>query len=152
MSSSVTVALLDSMLSPTPGQAEAHYNSVPLPDRVRETTSLLNQFCNSSGGDDASAVAGRAQLAAVLLRRDISSSCAALASGECLSLLGEVAEPLMEMFVAARATDEKTRRQVGHCVAELCSSLSVVSAKHGREWMASVLGRLGPGVSFVLFA
>ena len=36
---------------------------------------------------------------------------------------------------------------MGHCVAKPCGSLWATSEKRGREWMASLLGRLEPGVS-----
>lgn len=140
--SSVTIPLLDSMLRPSPGQpAEAVYRSIPLPNRVRELTAILRQL-HGGGGDDA----GRSMLAAVLLRREIST----LAASSDLSLLGEVAEPLMALFTQDGAGDkqgQQSRRQIGHCIAELCSSLSVASPANGREWMKSVLGRLEPGVS-----
>jgi len=156
--SAVTVDLLDSMLSPTPGQpaSEALYRSIPLPNRVRELTSLLGQLNGSNNNANnvvANNNAGRIMLAAVLLRRDISTLAGAetmtgLPPSASMALMGEVAEPLMALFTnQQQQQQQQSRRQIGHCIAELCGSLSVVSGEHGREWMTSVLGRLEPGVS-----
>ncbi|KAL7537732.1 hypothetical protein ACHAXR_008907 [Thalassiosira sp. AJA248-18] len=142
---SVTNNLLDSMLTPTPGQpAEALYHSIPLPNRVRELTSLLHQLSSSCDNNNA----GRSMLAAVLLRRDIGSlggneTMTGLSSSQSVAIMGDIAEPLLSLFSSSSQTTQ--RRQIGHCIAELCSSLSVVSESHGREWMKSVLGRLEPG-------
>jgi len=154
--SAVTVDLLDSMLSPTPGQpaSEALYRSIPLPNRVRELTSLLGQLNGSNNNANnvvANNNAGRSMLAAVLLRRDISTLAGAetmtgLPPSASMALMGEVAEPLMALFTnQQQQQQQQSRRQIGHCIAELCGSLSVVSGEHGREWMTSVLGRLEPG-------
>ena len=156
--SAVTVDLLDSMLSPTPGQpaSEALYRSIPLPNRVRELTSLLGQLNGSNNNANNNYVAtnnaGRSMLAAVLLRRDISTLAGAetmtgLPPSASLALMGEVAEPLMALFTKQQQQQQQTRRQIGHCIAELCGSLSVMSGEHGREWTTSVLERLEPGVS-----
>ena len=156
---SVTIELLDCMLTPTPGHpAEALYQSVPLSNRVRQLTALLAQLYTCTNADAAIAAnnAGRSMLAAVLLRRDIgtlggSEAMTGLPQNETIQLLGEVAEPLMSLFSqeggARQQQQQQSRRQIGHCIAELCGSLSVVSESHGREWMKSVLGRLQPGVS-----
>ena len=150
---SVTVDLLDAMLSPAPGQPpEALFRSIPLPQRVREVASLLQQL--SSSPDAAATDAARCQLAAILLRKDLavlggSASLSGVSRGECVRLLGEVAEPLVGLFVRAPSPRGRApaRRQIGHALAELCGSLSLLSPEHGKEWMASVLGRLEPGVS-----
>ena len=91
-------------------------------------------------------------LAAVLLRRDIASlarteQMTGLSSSAAVALMGEIAKPLMSLFAQDGENNQQSRRQVGHCVAELCGSLSVSSSEHGKEWMKGLLGRLEPGVS-----
>ena len=45
----VTLDLLDSMLTPTPGQpAEALYRSIPLSTRVRDLTLILGQLYSNA--------------------------------------------------------------------------------------------------------
>ena len=159
---SVSIAILDAMLTPTPGNnAETLYQSIPLPNRVRELTSLLNQLCTTTAtttNDNAGTNnnnAGRAMLTAVLLRRDISSlagnsTMTGLTKDQAVGVMGEVAEPLLSLFASSSSSSFTTaKRQIGHVIAELCGSLSVVSESHGREWMRSVLGRLEHGVSCV---
>lgn len=154
---SVSVGLLDSMLSPGVGgggghqqQAETLYRSIPLTNRVRELTALLGQLNNT---DNTNTNAGRAMLAAVLLRREISTLAGSeqmtgIPSAQAVSLMGDIAEPLMSLFTMQDVgVVKQSRRQVGHCIAELCGSLSVVSPENGQEWMKNVLGRLQPGVS-----
>ena len=157
--SAVTIPLLDSMLTPTPGQpAETLYRSIPLSNRVRELTTLLTQLYNSNnagGTVNDSNNEGRSLLAAVLLRREISAlggneSMTGIPTSNCLALMGETAEPLMSLFTLDNSSVNQSRRQIGHCIAELCCSLSVVSPNDGREWMKSVLGRLEPGVSYCI--
>ena len=97
---------------------------------------------------------GRSLLAAVLLRREISTlggneSMTGIPTSNCIALMGEIAEPLMSLFTLDNSSVNQSRRQIGHCIAELCCSLSVVSPNDGREWMKSVLGRLEPGVSYL---
>ena len=142
------------------------HRAIPLPKHsiapfhyptVRELTSLLGQLNGSNNNANNNYVAnnnnaGRSMLAAVLLRRDISTLAGAetmtgLPPSASMALMGEVAEPLMALFTKQQQQQQQTRRQIGHCIAELCGSLSVVSGEHGREWMTSVLGRLEPGVS-----
>ena len=157
--SAVTIPLLDSMLTPTPGQpAETLYRSIPLSNRVRELTTLLTQLYNSNnagGTVNDSNNEGRSLLAAVLLRREISAlggneSMTGIPTSNCIALMGEIAEPLMSLFTLDNSSVNQSRRQIGHCIAELCCSLSVVSPNDGREWMKSVLGRLEPGVSYCI--
>ena len=158
--SAVTIPLLDSMLTPTPGQpAETLYRSIPLSNRVRELTTLLTQLYNSNnnagGTVNDSNNEGRSMLAAVLLRREISTlggneSMTGIPTSNCIALMGEIAEPLMSLFTLDNSSVNQSRRQIGHCIAELCCSLSVVSPNDGREWMKSVLGRLEPGVSYCI--
>ena len=154
--SAVTIPLLDSMLTPTPGQpAETLYRSIPLSNRVRELANLLTQLYSNAGGVNDSTNEARSMLAAVLLRREISTlggneSMTGIPTSNCIALMGEIAEPLMSLFTLDNNSSiNQSRRQIGHCIAELCCSLSVVSPNDGKEWMKSVLGRLEPGVSYL---
>ena len=108
---------------------------------------------NNAGGVNDSTNEARSMLAAVLLRREISTlggneSMTGIPTSNCIALMGEIAEPLMSLFTLDNNSSiNQSRRQIGHCIAELCCSLSVVSPNDGKEWMKSVLGRLEPGVS-----
>jgi len=146
---SITIELLDSMLAPSPGNpAEAHYRTIPLESRVRELTILLTQLY----GNDASN-AGRCMLAAVLLRREVETlagkqQMTGLAPSSAVSLMGEIANPLMSLFLQNEV--KQSRRQIGHIIAELSSSLSLVSVEDGSEWMKTVLNHIRPGVSIIV--
>lgn len=154
----VTRELLDALLSPGGGataEAEAHLSSLSTSDRIAGLVGILLE-----GGRDPSSAgswAPRATLAAVLLRRDLASLAgvgggAAGAPSQAMSMADELVGPLLGLFL--EATDAATagvRRQVGHCLAELCLSASVLEtaeagAGPGRV-MTTVLNGIGPGVS-----
>eukprot|EP00985_Skeletonema_marinoi_P027946 scaffold23596_cov208-Skeletonema_marinoi.AAC.4 len=141
---SITIELLDSMLAPSPGNpAEAHYRTIPLDSRVRELTTLLTQLHGENAAN-----AGRCMLAAVLLRREVETlagkqQLTGLAPSSAVSLMGEIANPLMSLFLQNEVT--QSRRQIGHIIAELSSSLSLVSVEDGKEWMKTVLNYIRPG-------
>lgn len=150
-SSPVSIELLDSMLGGSQqNAAEKVYRSIPLPNRVQQLSSLLAQLhTTNAAAASSNNDAGRSMLAAVLLRRDISSLAT---SPNSVSLMGEIAEPLLSLFChddGGAANKSSTRRQIGHCIAELCGSLSLASPADGREWMKTLLGRLEPGVSYI---
>ena len=150
---SVSIDLLDSMLSGGKPGAEELYKTIPLQNKVRELTHLLNQFCNAANINNNNS--GRAMLSAVLLRREITALAGSeqmngLSKSTALGLCGEIAEKLMSLFMDGAPT--LSQRQIGHCIAELCSSLSIISPNDGKEWMKSVLGRLEPGVSVLIFS
>ena len=149
---SVSIDLLDSMLSGGKPGAEELYKTIPLQTKVRELTHLLSQFCNAADINNNNS--GRAMLSAVLLRREIialsgSEQMNGLSKSAALGLCGEIAESLMSLFMDGAPT--QSRRQIGHCIAELCSSLSIINPNDGKEWMKSVLGRLESGVSVIFF-
>lgn len=143
---SISIELLDSMLAPSPGNpAEAHYRTIPMDLRLR---GLLTHLY----GNNASGNAGRCMLAAVLLRREVETlagkqQLTGLAPSSAVSLMGEIANPLMSLFLQNEV--KQSRRQVGHIIAELSSSLSLVSAEDGKEWMKTVLNHIRPGVSII---
>lgn len=89
-------------------------------------------------------------LAAVLLRREVETiggkqQLTGLAPSSAVSLMGEIANPLISLFLQKEVT--QSRRQIGHIIAELSSSLSLVSVEDGKEWMKTVLNHIRPGVS-----
>ena len=56
---------------------------------------------------------------------------------------------LMSLFLQNQV--KQSRRQIGFIIAELSSSLSLVSAEDGKEWMKTVLNHIRPGVSILLY-
>ena len=179
---SLTIELLESMLSPDAGHrrsAEAAYGAIRRPDRLLGLTSILlllpppsSSSSSDIGGfgdrrrDDCCGEGddGRGTMAAVLLRREIGAlddRTAATAAS-----MVEIAEPLLALFrrmggegggagAGSGSANSNARRQLGHCIAELCRALSsggaAIPAPHddgGRGWMRTVLTNLGPGVSF----
>lgn len=92
-------------------------------------------------------------LAAVLLRREVETlagkqEMTGLAPSFAVSLMGEIANPLMSLFLKNEV--KQSRRQIGHIIAELSSSLSIVSMEDGREWMKTVLNQIRLGVSVLV--
>ena len=99
---SVSIDLLDSMLSGGKPGAEELYKTIPLQNKVRELTHLLNQFCNAANINNNNS--GRAMLSAVLLRREITALAGSeqmngLSKSTALGLCGEIAEKLMTLFI-----------------------------------------------------
>ena len=73
-----------------------------------------------------------------------------------MRMLREMAQPLLQLFLgdgSSSNSSKTTRRQVGHCLAVLCLSYSVLGgsvddATAANEVMAQVLTGIGPGVRF----
>ena len=170
MAGQVTTELLDALLSPAASagagqqhspraQAERHLSSLSLPDRAGGLLHLLINLSSSSSGDGQNQP--RALLSAVLLRRDITvlggnaHSATGLDNGTAMNMLREMVGPLLQLFLSDSngSGGKATRRQVGHCLAELCLSCSVLGAENdggaavAAEVMAQVLTGIGPGVS-----
>ena len=170
MAGQVTTELLDALLSPAASggagqqhspraQAERHLSSLSLPDRAGGLLHLLINLSSSSSGDGQNQP--RALLSAVLLRRDITvlggnaHSATGLDNGTAMNMLREMVGPLLQLFLSDSngSGGKATRRQVGHCLAELCLSCSVLGADNdggaavAAEVMAQVLTGIGPGVS-----
>ena len=168
---SLTIELLDSMLSPDAGRrrsAESAYGAIGRPDRLRGLTSILLHLLSSpppSLSPSSSSDDGRGAMAAVLLRREIGApDDGAAATAE--SMVG-ISAPLLALFRRAggggggrsphSAENNNARRQLGHCIAELCRALGGDGAipappprdngDGGRGWMRAVLTDLVPGVS-----
>lgn len=138
----ITIDLLDALLSvgEQRGQAEAHLQSLATMDRVKGLLSILFELRNE----------GHVMLAAVLLRRDI----AALA-GDALvnkidpniavNLLKEMVDPLSKLFLNTQMPDN-CRRQLGHCLPEVCSSLSLLSEVDCDAALKTILDTIAPPV------
>ena len=99
------------------------------------------------GGDADENAEPREILAAVLLRRDI----AALAGGAvsattsaAVALMRKIAEPLVASFAGGRGGIADLGRALRR---EAVRKFAPVSEECGREWMASLLGRLEHSVS-----
>ena len=178
--STLTIELLECMLSPDAGRrrsAEAAYGDIRRPDRLRGLTSILLHILpippssSDIGGivgdrrDDCDGD-GRGTMAAVLLRREIGAPLDGITADTAASMV-EIADPLLALFRrmgggggsgagSGSTANGSARRQLGHCIAELCRALSsgamiLPAGLHdddgGRGWMRTVLTNLGPGVS-----
>ena len=163
---SLDMNLLDSMLSSDivhRRRAESHYVSMCRIDRMRGLTRILMQ-CDSAARNDGDANdddCGRMiSMAAVLLRREM------MAGGggglnlddETNAVIMEIAMPLLELFrvEGGRTKKGNARRQLGHCIAELCrvasgstttSTGDDIDGGWRRGYVVSVLTDIGSGVS-----
>jgi hypothetical protein len=111
--SMITPQLLNALVSPDVGiglQAKTVFQSLTVVDRVQ---GLLTQLCAGDGTEDARL----SLLMAVWLRRDIQKL-----GPNHASLLQELVHPLLQAFSSASSC----RTQVGHCLAEVCASLSLI--------------------------
>jgi hypothetical protein len=131
----ITVELLDALLSSGPSrqQAEAHFQSQPLVERIQ---GLLNVLFSPDIQE------GQLHLATVLLRRDISSLGLQQSSPD---LLQKLVQPLLLLF--EKLSSALCRRQVGFCLAEVCNSLSL-SPDAGQAVVETVLTTIIPKVRF----
>ena len=150
----VTLDLLDALLSPTDrASAELIYHSLPLISRASSILSILISFpphCNTN--------TGRIMLASVLLRRDIATMGGTIDNSVHLSekksyakLLTEMVDPMMDLFGKA---NDGTRRFLGHVVAEICLSLSVLDESNenlSEKVIREIIDRIGPGVSQLIY-
>eukprot|EP00978_Attheya_sp_CCMP212_P011165 scaffold27362_cov51-Attheya_sp.AAC.5 len=170
MAMSVSEQVLDAMLGASAAHreaAEAHFQGIPVPDRASSLLSLLLlqvqvqvQPPTSSFQTQTQTSEARGLLAAVLLRRDISTlgggmnmptksnidsmTRTSTSTSTSTSLLQSMAEPLVSLFHAA-STSAACQRQVGHCIAELCLSLSLTGTVESDQVMSAVLTSIGPG-------
>lgn len=124
-SSSITPELLNSLLSPDGAirsQAETVFYSVSTTDRIQGLLTVLSQI------DVSKSPIGL--LTAVLLRRDIVKL-------DSPNLLVDLVQPLLQAFQA-----NKCPLQVGHCLAEVCSSLTLVHPESVANVLSSILSTL----------
>ena len=145
----VTTELLDALLSPSGGgsggdpqhtpraQAEHHLQSLSITDRAAGLLNMLLTLSSSSSPPSPSptsdpANAARQMLAAVLLRRDVAQLGGNAATGidaaTASSVLTGMVHPLLRLFLDDSTTTKVTKRQVGHCLAELCLSCSILDS------------------------
>ena len=106
--------ILQALLSPDArirDQAETVFRSISVPERVQALTNLLMSMANNNNTNN-----GVSMLASVLLRRDVLKLTD-------LSMLHELVSPLLHCYMN---TSTNTKVAVGHCLAEICSSLSVI--------------------------
>lgn len=136
----ISLELLDALLSPAAAtaigqqspreQAEAHLATMTVPDRASGLLSLLLEL------PQAPEHLSRRMMASVLLRSNIAS----LSTGN-LTLLKEMIEPLLSLF-CSNESPTQCRRQIGHCLAEICASLSILSAGDSDEAINVILTRI----------
>lgn len=114
----LTPEILHSLLSPDAGirsQAECAFRSIPVTERVQ---ALMTQLLSLSTKDDGTNNDGPLSLlVAVLLRREILKLTDR-------SMLIDLVVPLLKCY--GNSTGSKV--QIGHCLAEICSSLSILSS------------------------
>ncbi len=110
--------LLKALLSPDAGirdQAETVFRSIAVPERIQSLTNLLLTTAAATDNDSRSV----SMLIAVLLRRDILKLTDS-------NMLNELVDPLLQCY--KNPSNATTKVAVGHCLAEICSSISVISA------------------------
>lgn len=158
MTAAITVEILDALLSPAPAaggrspreQAEAHLGSMSVNDRASGLLSLLLELHmqpgQGQGQDKAHNQMGRQMMASVLLRRTV-----AILNDS--SRLEDMLGPCLALFVAdeSKSISHQCQRQVGHCLAEICANLSILSAAGSDEAIKTILTRIAPAVrTFIL--
>ena len=112
--------LLGALLSPDAGirgKAESVFRSMSVPERVQALINILLTTIIATDNDSKSA----SMLIAVLLRRDILKLTDS-------SMLTELVDPLLQCYTNTSHATLNTKVAVGHCLAEVCSSLSMISA------------------------
>lgn len=153
MTSIITTELLEALLSPDAqrrGEAEAYFQGVAPMERVGGLVPLIQHFATTTNNNNQNSVAS---LAAILLRRDILRL-----SADALPLLEAIVAPLLEAFLShnsAAASREtlQLRTAMGHCLAEICGTVSVVapSSSHStlpQEIMTRILSAISSRVCF----
>jgi hypothetical protein len=123
----LTLAVLQELLSSDSGirsQAETVFHSIELPKRIQDLTNHLLVLSSSSlststtntSSNDAVIV-----LSAVLLRRDILKLTDPY-------MLSELVTPLLQCYNGTKTSADGSKKlQIGHCLAEICSSLSILN-------------------------
>mmetsp|Transcript_26074 Transcript_26074/g.53613 ORF Transcript_26074/g.53613 Transcript_26074/m.53613 type:complete len:1200 (-) Transcript_26074:141-3740(-) len=111
----LSIELLQALLSPEAGirdQAETIFRSIAVPERVQALTNVLLK--TDSSYNDISL------LTAVLLRRDLIKLTDS-------AMLNELVAPLLQCYTQTSIATLNTKVAIGHSLAEVCSSLSVIS-------------------------
>jgi hypothetical protein len=138
----LTLEVLQALLSPDSGmrsQAETIYQSIDIPERIKALTNRLLALSSSSGNNDNDAII---MLIAVLLRRDILRLTDS-------AMLNDLVVPLLQCFIGCSTTTgaaASAKLQIGHCLAEVCSSLSVLdsSAAAATPVLAKIVAFIQP--------
>jgi len=138
----ITTDLLDALLSPDAtrrGEAERYFQNVLVLDRVAGLVSLIQQQNNTNAQQQTVL-----SLAAVLLRRDILR----LADVQALQ---SIVDPLLESFLQTAnndVADQKTRTAMGHCLAEICGTVALLSPSPSdkEQVMARILNAISNAV------
>jgi hypothetical protein len=119
----ITPELLEALLSPDAGrrsQAETHYESLTVLDRVQGLMNHLNHESHQIQ-----------LLTPVLLRRDILKLTD-------VNILQQIVPPLLSSFAG--------RPHVGHCLAEVCATLSIIGAPTAEEVLKHILSAIEPSL------
>mmetsp|Transcript_24488 Transcript_24488/g.58091 ORF Transcript_24488/g.58091 Transcript_24488/m.58091 type:complete len:1322 (+) Transcript_24488:125-4090(+) len=138
MTMMITVQLLEALMSPSNdirGQAETVYNSItPVQTRVEGLMKTLMEFVQQQPHQQTQQSTTLIAFLSILLRRDILKL-------DQLSLLEQLVDPLLQCFVETTSTQQQQQQQtqqtqsqtqqqvqngIGHCLAEICASLSVL--------------------------
>ncbi|KAL3921063.1 MAG: hypothetical protein SGILL_002944, partial [Bacillariaceae sp.] len=132
--------VLQALLSPDSGirsQAEAVYNSINVKERIQALTNFLLTSQND---------AALGMLTAVLLRRDILKLTDP-------ALLNDLVDPLLQCFNNSAAASSN-KLQIGHCLAQVCSSLSALDDAAAVPVMAKIVSAINSSdiTSLRLFA
>ena len=109
----ITTNLLQALLSPDGNirnQAETVFNSLSLADRVQGLLGAITAGGNNNNDANCQLIA------AVLLRRDILKLTDT-------NMLQQLVTPLLQVFLDRQFS---SRKQVGHCLAEICACLSAL--------------------------
>ena len=145
----VNEALLDALLSPTTGgvdspraQAESHLQTIPVETRSASLLAVLQQ----------SSTEAHWMMAAVLLRRDVATLAGNAMTQQtdkttALQLLRGFVEPFVSMFINSSGLSSNSRRLVGHCLAEICASLSVLSEPDSDSAFETIISKAAPLLS-----
>ena len=144
----ITTELLDALLSPDAqrrGEAEAYFQGIPPVERVGGLVPMIQPPSLSASNNNNNNNSG-VSLAAVLLRRDILRLTA-----DALPLLESIVAPLLGAFLQPQSP-ATTRTAIGHCLAEICGTVAIVSAspKDPEQVMARMLTAVSSAVRFLI--
>ncbi|KAG7348416.1 hypothetical protein IV203_017121 [Nitzschia inconspicua] len=119
----LTLEVLQALLSldsARRSQAETVFQSIAVPDRIQALTNHLLALSSSTSVSAAGNNDALSMLTAVLLRRDILKL-------KDPSMLNDLVEPLLQSYNGcSSAAAGSSQLQIGHCLAEVCSSLSIL--------------------------
>jgi len=156
------VRVLDAILFPATNEvakskrkeAEAHYSSLSIVERTQGLLDILIRLNSNATTNESSqhTDGGRMNLAAVLLRKEISKLAGDVIkqSGSPSSFLLSMVDPLLVLYSSQKNSilDRQSRRALSHCLAEICLSLSLIATHEETvEAIRMILSRIGSTVS-----